>query len=221
MASIAIVGKSSTGKSHSIQYLDPKTTYVIQMTKKNLPWRSSASQYSEENKNKFYTSKLSQVSKVIKAIIDNKPEIDTIVLDDFGHGFVNELMARINETGYDKYKDVAKYFYNIKEVIDNANRDIMVFYLWHEDSTIYETGKVVNGIKTLGQIMKKWFEPEEFYDVILYSTIYEDEKEGIVRKFVTNNDKTYPAKSPVGMFDEIYVDNNLLNIKKIYSEYYS
>lgn len=48
---IGVVGDSGTGKSTSISTLDPKTTYLINVLRKDLPFKGSRTLYSLENKN--------------------------------------------------------------------------------------------------------------------------------------------------------------------------
>ena len=48
---IAVVGDTGNGKSHSLQFLDPKETYIINVAGKELPFRGSAKLYNTENKN--------------------------------------------------------------------------------------------------------------------------------------------------------------------------
>ena len=52
--------------------------------------------------------------------------------------------------------------------------------------------------------------PEGKFEVVLYGKSEFNEKEHkSVRQFVTNDDGVYPAKSPVGMFDGLYIPNDL------------
>ena len=48
---LAIVGPTSTGKSTSIQSLNPTETYIISVAGKELPFKGSNKVYNEENKN--------------------------------------------------------------------------------------------------------------------------------------------------------------------------
>ena len=48
---IAIVGPTGTGKSTSIKYLDSKETYIINVAKKELPFKGSEKLYNPDNKN--------------------------------------------------------------------------------------------------------------------------------------------------------------------------
>lgn len=49
---------------------------------------------------------------------------------------------------------------------------------------------------------------EGLFTVVLY-TIVQKSNEKIEYRFVTNYDGKYPAKSPVGMFKDLYILNDL------------
>ena len=62
---IAVVGDTGVGKSSSIQYLDPKETYVINVAGKGLPFKGSNKLYSVENKN---YAEIDDTAEVLKKI---------------------------------------------------------------------------------------------------------------------------------------------------------
>jgi ABC-type lipoprotein export system ATPase subunit len=45
---VGIVGPSGSGKSTSIKTLDPKTTYIINVASKDLPFRGASKLYNHE-----------------------------------------------------------------------------------------------------------------------------------------------------------------------------
>ena len=93
MASIAIVGKSGTGKSTSygqfpelnIKGLNPKETVVVNVSGKDLPFKGWKKLYAgkvTENGNYYEGSDGTNISKVIGFISENRPDIKNIVIDD-------------------------------------------------------------------------------------------------------------------------------------------
>lgn len=48
---IGIVGASGTGKSTALRTLDPKTTFIVNVQGKPLPFKDSSQLYSTEKKN--------------------------------------------------------------------------------------------------------------------------------------------------------------------------
>lgn len=51
--------------------------------------------------------------------------------------------------------------------------------------------------------------------------VEEDGKKILKKYFVTNFDGQYPAKSPYGMFPDIYISNDLGYVVEKINEYYS
>ena len=48
---IGIVGSTGTGKSTSIKHLNPEETYIINVAKKELPFKGSEALYNADKKN--------------------------------------------------------------------------------------------------------------------------------------------------------------------------
>jgi hypothetical protein len=110
MSSIAIVGKSGTGKSTSfgnfpevgITGLDPKETVVINVAGKDLPMRGWKKLYSgkiSEGGNYVETSDANLIAKAIDYINVNRLDIKNIVIDDAQYIMAFEFMARAKESG--------------------------------------------------------------------------------------------------------------------------
>ena len=58
---VMVLGKSGTGKSTSIKTLNPKETVVVNVLRKRLPFKGSASLYSKENENLFNVDDYQQI----------------------------------------------------------------------------------------------------------------------------------------------------------------
>jgi ABC-type nitrate/sulfonate/bicarbonate transport system ATPase subunit len=102
MADVAIIlGKSGTGKSTSLKTLDPKSTVVINIKGKRLPFKGSAGMYNTENKNLFNVDNPAEVVSLLKAI-NGTTHIKTVIIDDFIYMMRTEYFNRIKEKGFDK-----------------------------------------------------------------------------------------------------------------------
>lgn len=106
----------------------------------------------------------------------------------------------------------------INKIPDNKN----IICLAH-----YEEFKDKNGdslsyrYKSTGNMVDQYITPEGKFEVVLYGKSEFNEKEHkSVRQFVTNDDGVYPAKSPVGMFDDLYIPNDLGYVVKKSEEFY-
>ena len=160
MSSIAIVGKSGTGKSTSygefpelgIKGLNPKETIVINVSSKDLPFRGWKKLYKgkiSEGGNYFESSDADQISKVIHYVKNNRTDIKNIVIDDAQYLLAFEYMRRAKENGYNKYVDMGVNTNKVIEAARLVGNDLKVFFLWHPEIDKDGTYK----FKTVGKIV--------------------------------------------------------------------
>ena len=60
---------------------------------------------------------------------------------------------------------------------------------------------------------------EGLFTVILYTQVFKGADNKIVYEFVTNNDGNLPGKSPIGMFDNLYIPNDLGLVSETIDKY--
>src|SRR6056297_816701 len=105
MSSIAIVGKSGTGKSTSfgnfpelgIKGLDPKDTAVINVAGKDLPFKGWKKNYSgklTEGGNYFEGSDADTIAKAIDYVNKERKDLKNIVIDDGQFIMAFEFMSK-------------------------------------------------------------------------------------------------------------------------------
>ena len=63
---IGVVGETGTGKSTAIKHLDPKETYIINVAKKELPFKGSGKLYNTDNKNYKEIDDPVEVTRLLK-----------------------------------------------------------------------------------------------------------------------------------------------------------
>lgn len=221
MANIAIVGKSGTGKSTSlgnfpelgIEGLVPKETVIVNVSGKDLPFKGWKKKYSgkvSEGGNYMESSNSDDIAKLIQYISEKKPEFKNIVIDDSQYLMSFEFMRRAKESGYGKYTDIGVNFAKVAEAARTTRKDLKVYFLWHPEEDSAGNMKM----KTVGKIIDAYLTLEGLFTVILYTRVTTDPQDRAVYQFVTNNDGTYPAKSPYGMFTEKYIKNDLGAVSK-------
>lgn len=96
---IIILGKSGTGKSTSIKNLDPKSTLIINVLGKRLPFKGSKSIYNTENKNLFQLDDYTQVQALLNNVNASAPHVKNIIIDDSIYIMRKEYFKRAKETG--------------------------------------------------------------------------------------------------------------------------
>lgn len=98
--------------------------------------------------------------------------------------------------------NIFKAAYNIP----NNKNFIMLMHYEMEDDGFTKSYKA----KTVGKAVDQYITIEGKFEVVLYGKQSIDENTKKVKKeFVTNFDGQYPAKSPVGMFNETYILNDM------------
>lgn len=230
---IAVVGDSGSGKSTSIgQFpelgiigLDPKETFIINVKGKPLPMRGWKSKYvhidvtkAPTEGNYLSTTDSALIIKTFQFISNNRPDIKNVVLDDSQYIMAEEFMANALKAGYDKFNRMAKNMYDVINVGINMREDINFILLTHEDE---EDGK--KKIKTLGKMLDDKVNLAGLFTVVLFTTT-RTSLQGTTYHFLTNkalDDRGIhvTAKSPVGMFEEKIIPNDMGAVLLLIDEY--
>jgi hypothetical protein len=217
---IGIVGSTGTGKSTAIKFLDPKETYIINVAKKELPFKGSEKLYNTENKNYKEVDDAGEITRLLRTISDKAPHIKNIVIEDSNYIMGFTMVEKATETGFMKFSLMAKDMVDLFRESRRLRDDITVFYLTHPE-TIEDGGEIIGyKIKTAGKLIDNQVLLEGLLTMCLY-TFIEEKKDGSAEyNFLTNRFRRFPAKSPDGMFDEIKIPNNLQLVVDKINEYY-
>lgn len=197
-----VLGKSGTGKSRSMLNLNPADVALIQAIKKPLPFRSKEwKPFPTDDHSKIIQSmyKATQAGRKI------------IIIDDFQYLMANEFMRRSDERGYDKFTEIAKHAW---EVITHANSlpdDVRVYILSHTEES--DSGQIK--IKTIGKMLDEKITLEGMVTIVLRTHI-----DGDKYFFATQNNGSDTVKSPEGLFESRYIDNDLALVDKAITDYY-
>ena len=222
---IAIVGESGTGKTTSIRNLNPEEVFIISTTGKRPGVRGAKKKYPDVKVNQegftgnFYsTANVDNMGKMMKLVSAKRPEIKTIIVDDFQYIQAFESMERVDEKGYSKFTDMAKHAYEILKQGKELRDDLTVCILTHSENT----GDNLNPyfkIKTLGKLLDSVITLEGLFTYVLFTRVVRDGESDVSYKFITNSDGTCTAKSPMGLFEERLIDNDLDFVIKAIKEY--
>lgn len=226
MSSIAIVGKSGTGKSSSygqfpelgIKGLNPKETVIVNVSGKDLPFRGWKKLYTgkiSEGGNYLESSDADQISKAIQYISEKRNEIKNIVLDDAQYVAAFEFMRRAKESGYGKYADIGVNLGKVVEAARLTRKDLKVYFLWHPENDRENGYKM----KTVGNMVDNYLTLEGLFTVILYTRVSKGMDSKIKYEFVTNHDGEFPSKSPIGLFSALYIPNDLGLVSETIDKY--
>jgi hypothetical protein len=217
---IGIVGSTGTGKSTSIKHLNPEETYIINVAKKELPFKGSEALYNKEKKNYKEVDDAVEITRLLHTISEKAPHIKNIVIEDSNYIMGFNIVSRATEVGFTKFSIMARDMVELFREARKLRNDLKVFYFSHPE-TIEEGGEVTGyKIKTAGKLIDNQIVLEGLLTICLYTYVEENKDGSSTYNFVTNRFKKFPAKSPDGMFTNIKMPNNLQIVVDAIDEYY-
>ena len=153
-------------------------------------------------------------SQVMKCLAGSTAH--SIVIDDAGYLITNYFMKNHSSKGqgnaiFTMYNTLADNFWNLVEFIKKLPDDKIVYIIMHEDTDDYGNVKP----KTIGKLLDEKICLEGMFTIVL-RCIQENGK----HLFVTQADGGAVSKSPMGMFEELQIDNDLLYVDNKIREYY-
>jgi AAA domain len=213
---ILIIGKPGSGKSSSLRNLDPKSTFLINVIGKSLPFKSYKKDYkpltgwNDKSGNRYASDKIENILKCIEVVNKNRPEIKTLVIDDWQYILSHEFMRRAKERSYDKYNDMASNGWQSVMALKLSRPDLISVVMAHSelDSTGFAR------LKTVGKLLSEKMDFEGEFEMCLHTRVDDG-----MYVFQTQQDNEYMARTPMEMFDELLIPNDLsivLNSVKSY-----
>ena len=221
---LIVLGPTGSGKSRSVKNLNPKETIVINVLKKDLPFRGSATSY-QWNANMFALDKWDEVAPFISTVSNDVAAVKTIIIDDARFIMEKEFMKRAKEVGYTKFTEYAQHFHSIIEAAEQARTDLKVVLMLHDDDVMNDKTIVGKKAKLVGQMVEVHYNPIEVVSICLYCSPSFDKNNKPVFQFYTQkalvNGVEIPAKTPEEMFPTETIPNDLSLVFKAMEEYYN
>lgn len=199
---VLIIGKSGSGKSTSLRnYTKEDSIGIINVLGKMLPFR-----------NELAVINTDDYVKVAKVIATAKAK--TIVIDDAGYLMTNQFMRGHSHGGVGNgifafYNDIGDSFWNlIQFVSEKTPADKIVYFFMHEEKNDFGETRP----KTIGKMLDEKVCVEGMFTVVLRCKEH---------KFITQSDGTDVAKTPMGMFEDLEIDNDLKKVDETIREYWN
>ena len=198
---VLILGESGSGKSASMRNFTESDVRILNVASKPFPFR---------NVNKLKKADKATYSMIKGAVSSGKSL--SYVVDDAQYLMAFESFEKANEIGYTKFTNMAKnYEEMLRYIQEETTPDTIVYIMQHIETD--ENGKVK--AKTLGKMLDQQLTIEGLFTIVLLCKADRNK-----HYFVTQSDGTNPCKSPMGMFDEIEIDNDLKIVDDAIREYY-
>ena len=203
---VMILGPSGSGKTTSVQKMDKKTTVICQVEKQRLPFREK---FPMTMKNATYAS----IVALFKEINDGtRKDIRSIVIDDSQFLMVNEFFDKAAEKGYEKFTSIALNFRNLIHWVNiGLPEDVVVYFLHH--TQVDDFGKTK--AKTIGKMLDEKLTVEGCFDVVLMTELNQDGW-----WFRTHSAGADSVKTPINMFADDLIPNDLSIVDKAIREFY-
>ena len=196
---VLVMGASGSGKSTSMRTFKPGEVGIINVSGKPLPFRSEMKPFNSDS--------YEQITAALK-----KASVKSLVIDDAQYLMANEYMRAANQTGYQKFTDIAVNFWTlIQTVVKALPDDSIVYFLSHTDTDAGGFTKM----KTIGKMLDEKITIEGLFTIVLRAAASDGRY-----VFRTQTDGADTAKSPMGLFAEMEIGNDLKAVDDAIREYY-
>lgn len=197
---VVIEGYSGTGKSTSMRNFKKGEVAIINPVGKPLPFRNDLPVLVTDDYNK--------IKSALKRMKTN-----AAVIDDAQYLMANEFMRRSSEGGFQKFTDIGKNFWSlIEETLKELPDDVIVYFLMHIEKDAEGREKA----KTIGKMLDEKITLEGLFTIVLKTQVVDGKY-----TFRTQNSGNDTVKSPMGMFAEVEIDNDLKAVDTAIREYYN
>ena len=198
---VLILGESGSGKSTSLRNFKPDELVVYNVAGKPLPFKNGAKFHKADNVS--YSTIMSNMAK---------GNFKCYVIDDSQYLLSFEMFNRSAESGYTKFTEIAKHFYDlIQFVIRRTPADCLVYFLHHIE-VVNDKAKA----KTVGKMLDEKLTVEGLFSIVLMA----QNKDG-QHVFLTQSDGSNTVKTPMEMFADAEIDNDLKMVDETIREYYN
>lgn len=195
---VLVIGESGAGKSTSMREFGADELSLVNVNGKMLPFRG-----------RFTNTLRSDNYDAIMKFIKSAPT-KSIVVDDCQYLLANEFMRRSKESGYQKFTDMATGFWNLVRSVENLPDDVIVYFLGHTATD--ENG--VQRFKTVGKLLDEKITIEGMFTTVLHAVVSDGNY-----CFATQS-RGDTAKSPMGLFDDYLIPNDLKMVDEALRVYY-
>jgi hypothetical protein len=205
---VLVLGESGSGKSASLRNLDPVKTLLIQAIPKRLPFKQTTWHPLDLDKgtgNIIVTDKSVEICQLMQ-----RTKRKIIVLDDYQYILANEFMRRADERGFDKFTEIGRHAWDILVMAAALPSDVRVYIMAHTD--VNEDGRIRT--KTIGKLLNEKITVEGMFTVVLRTIARDGEY-----FFSTQTSGFDPVKTPMGMFPEPLIENDLAVVDKAITDY--
>ena len=207
---VLVVGKSGSGKSASLRNFKDEEIGIINVLGKELPFR-----------NNFKTATTDNYDKILMGAKNSKKK--RIVIDDANYLITREFVRTANQTGYQKFTNMAVNYdvliegeqnkdgKKIKEGLKDIKGGKTIYMFMHEDTD--DNGNIQP--KTIGKMLDEKINLQGLFTIVIRAV-----NDNGSYKFILKSNGQDCVKTPIGMFEQNEMENDLKEVDRIIREYY-
>ena len=202
---VLIIGGSGNGKSASLRNFKDEL-FIVNVIDKSLPFKNSF---------KYVLATDDYATIKAKMLGATKMGLKTIVIDDSGYLIMNQFMrgqgTKKGNAVFELYNQIASNFWDLINFVKyDLPNDVIVYFVMHED--IDDMGNVKP--MTIGKLLNDKINIQGMFTIV-FRAMKNDGK----YIFRTQSSGLDIAKTPMGMFADEAIDNDLKVINDTIREY--
>ena len=185
---------------------------VISTENKQLPFPNA------KNVEQKFVKDFQEFAKILEEEVGN-PDRKCIVIDSFTRilDLITSYLEDVKKiSGYGFWKYYAKFIR--KMLMKSMQTNKWLIWIAIDDTQFNSDGEEVITVKVQGKELKGLI--ESFFTIVLFTHV--DGKQPVEKRyqFCTNSDGKHTAKTPLSMFKNQYVPNDIVEIFNVISKYY-
>ena len=192
-----VLGDSGSGKSTSLRGFEPGDVGVFNVAGKPLPFRKVLPKVD-----------MADYATIRRTLAANNKR--AYVIDDAGYLMQFDNFGRVKDSGYGKFTDMAKGFYELLKSAMATDADTVVYFLMHPDRD--DQGR--ERPKTIGKMLDEKLNVQGLFPIVIDCEVRDGR-----HVFVTKNDGYSLAKAPIDMLPDV-MDNDLKAVDAAVREYW-
>jgi len=202
----AIVGEPGSGKTTSIERLDPASTYLINSDEKDPPLKGWKKKYNSTNRNYKEEVDPDRILELLRVINTDAKHIKVAIVDTVNAVMVDQEMIHSLKKGFEKWSKLAKSIYDLIKESNRMREDLIIVFMFHSETFRNESGVMFKRILAIGKKLEK-IKIESKFTTVLFSTVEGDP--GSPEYYFETKANNSTGKSPKGMFDDFLIPNDL------------
>lgn len=195
---VMVLGKSGSGKSTSLRNFEADEIGIFNVAGKPLPFRKRL-------------PKADRCGYRDIAATLAKNDFRAYAVDDSTYLMQFDNFARANDSGYQKFTDIAVSFERLLEAAMATDENTVVYFLHHPDED--ERGNVRP--KSVGKMLNEKLCIEGLFPIVLNCEVRDGR-----HVFSVEPDERGIAKAPMGMFEKDVFENDLKAVDAAIREYW-